>query len=151
MDDQPRAMASAPNSYTKTIGIRAPIQTIFAMVATLEGIRAWWEGSVKGNASEHGGLSFLLPDSDDYTQIRVDGVTFPSDVAWSVVEDSGFGGEWMGTSILFHLDEDIDGTCVLTLHHDGLTPALDCFIDCKSGWNRHLEEIRAGAEMTSQG
>ena len=150
MDDRPIAMEDVPDSYAKAIHLRAPIQSIFAMIATLEGIRAWWEGSVTGNASEQGSLRFSLPDSDDYTQIRVDGVTFPSDVAWSVIEDSGFGGEWMGTNILFHLDEDVDGSCVLTLHHDGLTPALDCFIDCRSGWDRHLEGIRKGAETTSE-
>lgn len=149
MDDRPATWASTPDSYTRTVLIRAPIQTIFAMLATLEGIRTWWEGSVTGTASEHGDLRFSFPDSDDYTQVRVDRVTYPSDVAWLVIEDSGFGGEWMGTSILFHLDEDVDGSCMLTLHHDGLTPALDCFIDCRSGWDRHLEGIQKGAEMTS--
>jgi hypothetical protein len=82
--------------------------------------------------------------------MKVDSTTFPTDVAWSVLEDSGYGGEWIGTSILFHIEEDVDGSCTLTLHHQGLTPALDCFGDCKSGWDLHLDRIRANAESASQ-
>jgi uncharacterized protein YndB with AHSA1/START domain len=137
------------SNYTKAISVEAPISTVFAMLATLEGIRSWWEGTVAGDASEQGELRFALPDSDDYTKISVDSVTVPNDIAWSVLEDSGFGGEWMGTSIFFHLEEDVDGSCTLTLHHRGMTPALDCFVDCQSGWDRHLAQIRHNAEAAS--
>jgi activator of Hsp90 ATPase-like protein len=145
MDDEAVA-ADVPDSYTKAIHIGARIDAVFERVATLDGIKAWWEGSVTGNASEEGGLRFSLPDSDDYTEMKVDSVVVPNDVAWSVLEDSGYGGEWMGTVIHFHLDEDLDGSCVLTLHHEGLTPALDCFMDCRTGWDRHLDRIRQSAE-----
>jgi uncharacterized protein YndB with AHSA1/START domain len=140
------ATESMQGDYTKAISIRAPIGTVFAMLATLEGISSWWEGSVTGDASEQGGLRFSLSDSDDYAHMSVDSVIAPSDVAWSVLEDSGFGGEWMGTSIRFHIEEDVDGSCVLTLHHQGMTPALDCFVDCKTGWDRHLGRMRDNAE-----
>lgn len=140
------ATESAQDNYIKAISIAAPMDSIFAMLATLEGISSWWEGSVTGDASERGELRFSLPDSDDYTRISVDSVIVPTDVAWSVLEDSGFGGEWMGTRIVFHVEEDVDGSCVLTLHHQGMTPALDCFVDCKTGWDRHLGRMRENAE-----
>jgi uncharacterized protein YndB with AHSA1/START domain len=143
------ATESMQGDYTKAISIRAPIGTVFPMLASLDGIGSWWEGSVTGNAAEQGELRFSLPDSDDYTQIIVDSVIVPSDVAWSVLEDNGFGGEWMGTSITFHIEEDVDGSCTLTLHHRGMTPALDCFVDCRSGWDRHLDRIRRNAEADS--
>jgi hypothetical protein len=144
-------LRQAPQShYSKHIAVQAPVDALFATVATLKGIRAWWEGSVSGNADEQGELRFSLHDSDDYTQMRVDSVVFPTDVVWSVLEDSGYGGEWIGTSILFHIDEDVDGSCMLTLHHQGLTPALDCFGDCSSGWDRHLQRIRDAAERDSK-
>jgi len=150
MEDRATAASTQDTNYTKAIPIKAPIDTIFAMLATIEGINAWWDGSATGNASEQGELRFSLPDSDDYTQMKVESVIFPTDIAWSVLEDSGYGGEWIGTSILFHIEEDVDGSCTLTLHHQGLTPALDCFGDCASGWDRHLQGIRENAETASR-
>jgi uncharacterized protein YndB with AHSA1/START domain len=149
MDDE-AAAANTQGGYTRAIHIGARIEAVFERLATLDGIKAWWEGSVVGKASAEGGLRFTLPDSDDYTQMRVDSVVAPTDVAWSVVEDSGYGGEWTGTSIVFHLDEDVDGSCILTLHHRGLTPALDCFMDCRTGWDRHLDRIRESAETATE-
>jgi uncharacterized protein YndB with AHSA1/START domain len=145
--DDGASTAAIHDGYTKIVHVRAPIKTVFDLLATLDGIRAWWEGSVTGNASEQGGLRFSLPDSDDYTQMRVDSLIIPNDVEWSVLEDSGYEGQWNGTRILFHLDEDVDGLCTLALHHEGMTPALDCFTDCSSGWDRHLDRIRISAEM----
>jgi uncharacterized protein YndB with AHSA1/START domain len=39
-------------SYSKSIHIMAPIESVFTTIATLEGIDAWWDGSVSGNAAE---------------------------------------------------------------------------------------------------
>lgn len=150
MNDRAPATSATDTNYTQAIHISAPIETIFAMLASVDGINSWWDGVATGQASEQGELRFAIPDSDDYTQMKVESVIFPTDVAWSVLEDSGYGGEWIGTSILFHLEEDVDGSCTLTLHHQGLTPALDCFGDCKSGWNRHLGKIRDNAEAVTQ-
>ncbi|MET0582656.1 MAG: SRPBCC domain-containing protein [Pseudoxanthomonas sp.] len=150
MPDRAATENTQDTNYSKAIHIEALIESVYAAIATLEGINAWWDGSVSGDASEQGELRFSLHDSDDYTQMKVDSAIFPTDVAWSVLEDSGYGGEWIGTSILFHIEEDVDGSCTLTLHHQGLTPTLDCFGDCKSGWDRHLEKIRENAELASQ-
>ena len=136
-------------SYAKRIQIKAPIELVFEAVSTLEGISSWWDGPVSGDASEHGELRFAVADSDDYALMKVDSVIFPTDVAWSVIEDSGYGGEWINTAILFHLEEDIDGSCTLVLHHQGLTPALDCYSDGQSGWDHHLQNIRIRAEAAN--
>jgi uncharacterized protein YndB with AHSA1/START domain len=150
MEDDSEAASAQGTNYTKAIPIGAPIETVFALLATLEGINTWWKGVVTGSATEHGELRFSLHDSDDYTQMKVESAIFPTDIAWSVLEDSGYGGEWIGTGILFHLEEDVDGSCTLTLHHQGMTPALDCFGDCATGWDRHLQAIRDNAEASSR-
>ena len=146
MDDVATSIDKEDASYAKRIEIMAPIELVFEAVSTLEGIGGWWDGSVSGDASEHGEIHFAVADSDDYALMKVDSVIFPTDVAWSVIEDSGYGGEWINTAILFHLEEDIDGSCALVLHHQGLTPALDCYSDCQSGWDHHLQNIRIKAE-----
>ena len=149
MDDVATSIDKEDASYAKRIEIKAPIELVFEAVSTLEGIGGWWDGSVSGDASEHGEIRFAVADSDDYALMKVDSVIFPTDVAWSVIEDSGYGGEWINTAILFHLEEDIDGSCALVLHHQGLTPALDCYSDCQSGWDHHLQNIRLKAEAAS--
>ena len=52
-------------SYAKRIQIKAPIELVFEVVSTLEGIGSWWDGPVSGDASEHGELRFAVADSDD--------------------------------------------------------------------------------------
>lgn len=149
MDDVGTSIDKEDASYTKRIEIHAPIALVFEALSTLEGIRGWWDGSISGDPAEHGELRFAVADSDDYALMKVDSVIFPTDVAWSVIEDSGYGGEWISTAILFHLEEDIDGSCALVLRHQGLIPALDCYSDCQSGWDHHLQNIRIKAEAAS--
>lgn len=132
--------------YSNRIHIQAPVDRVFALLTTLEGIKTWWEGTVSGDPAELGELRFGIHDSDDYTQVQVAGTSFPTDVAWSVLEDSGYGGEWLNTSIVFHLQEELDASTGLVLHHQGLTPLLDCFADCATGWDQRLQDIKQAAE-----
>ena len=136
-------------TYSSRIHIQAPVDQVFALLTTLEGIHAWWEGSVSGNPAELGELRFGIHDSDDYTRVEVTATVFPTDVVWSVLEDSGYGGEWLNTSMVFHLQEELDASTVLSLHHQGLTPLLDCYADCASGWDQQLQDIKQAAESAT--
>ena len=136
-------------SYVKTARIAAPVDTVFGLLSTLEGIRTWWDGQVEGSAAEEGELRFDIADSDDYSLMRVESVVVPTDVVWSVIEDSGYSGEWSNTAIRFHLQDDVDGSTTLALHHQGLTPALDCYEDCSSGWDSYLSRMKQAAETSS--
>lgn len=137
---------AADGTYSRRIQIQAPIERVFALLTTLEGIQSWWEGKVSGDPTELGELSFGIHGSDDHTRVQVTGTVSPTDVAWSVLEDSGYGGEWLDTSMAFHLQEELDASTLLSMHHQGLTPLLDCYADCASGWDRRLQEIRQAAE-----
>lgn len=134
--------------YFKKISIDAPSDTVFKLLTTLEGIGSWWQGTVGGEPGEGGELRFGTTDSDDYTQVEVTSLVSPSEVAWRVLEDNGYAGEWNDTTILFHLQEDLDGSTLLSLSHQGLTPVLDCFSDCVEGWSDHLRRIKRQAEAS---
>ena len=138
--------ATEAPGYSRHIPIQAPVDRVFALLTTLEGIRTWWEGQVSGDPAELGELRFGLHDSDDHARVQVSGTLFPTDVAWSVLEDNGYGGEWLDSSIRFHLQEELDASTTLSLHHHGLTPLLDCYEDCATGWDRRLQDIRQAAE-----
>lgn len=135
--------------YSRRIHIQAPVDRVFVLLTTLEGIQAWWEGNVSGDPTELGELDFGIHDSDDHTRVQVSGTVFPTDVAWSVLDDSGYGGEWSDTSMEFHLQEELDASTFLSLRHHGLTPLLDCYADCASGWDQRLQEIKQAAESAS--
>jgi uncharacterized protein YndB with AHSA1/START domain len=141
--------ATGDADYSSRIHIQAPVDRVFALLTTLEGIQAWWEGNVSGDPTELGELQFGVHDSDDHTRVQVTGTAFPTDVAWSVLDDSGYGGEWSDTSMQFHLQEELDASTFLSLRHRGLTPLLDCYADCASGWDRRLQDIRQAAESAS--
>ena len=138
--------AGAGEDYARRLSIQAPIDRVYALLTTLEGIEAWWEGRVSGDPGELGELRFGAEDSDDYARIQVAGASFPSDVAWSVLEDSGYGDQVLDTTMVFHLQEELDASTCLTFRHQGLTPLLDCFVDCTTGWDHRLERIKRVAE-----
>ncbi|RYI20211.1 MAG: SRPBCC domain-containing protein [Acetobacteraceae bacterium] len=141
-----RIEEAVAEDYSRRIQIQAPIDRVYALLTTLEGIAVWWEGHVSGDPGELGELRFGVADSDDYTRVQVAGASFPSDVAWLVLEDSGYGALTLDTSMVFHLQEELDASTSLAFHHQGLTPLLDCFADCATGWDRRLERIKRVAE-----
>ena len=65
-------------------------------------------------------------------------------VVWSVKE-APLTPEWVGTTIVFEVEEAGDGT---TLHfrHFGLTPQCECFDMCHEGWTNALGRLVTFAE-----
>jgi hypothetical protein len=65
-------------------------------------------------------------------------------VVWSV-EAAPLTPDWVGTTIIFELEESGDGA---TIHfrHQGLTPGLECFDMCHAGWTHYVGSLVAYVE-----
>ena len=57
------------------------------------------------------------------------------------IEDLTKKDEWKNTTIKWVLAENTTGTKV-TLTHQGLVPALECFETCQAGWDYFLESLK---------
>jgi uncharacterized protein YndB with AHSA1/START domain len=124
------------DDYTRTITIAAPIDTTFATVSTVEGVRAWWSSTASGSAEVGEELVFGFADT---TIMRVDESTAPHRVQWTCLKCGVT--DWVGTTITFELSEvDGDRTSLHFTHH-GLRPDVECWDMCETGWNHYLGSI----------
>jgi uncharacterized protein YndB with AHSA1/START domain len=133
--------------YARTVEIDAPAQQVFHSLATLEGIRGWWTPTVNGDPSSGGEFTVRfehLEDGEDQVKVlRVDEAA-PSRVAWTCVFDRRHP-EWERTRMVFELEE-AGGRTRLEFRHEGLTPALDCYLVCEAGWDYFLASITGYVE-----
>jgi uncharacterized protein YndB with AHSA1/START domain len=128
--------------YTAQVTIAASADAVFDALTTLEGLVAWWT-SVTGNGLTGGELTFAFGPASEAV-MRVDAAERGVGVRWTniacMVED------WVGTTVHFDLDSLPAGGTELRFRHAGLTPRLECFSDCKSGWDHFIPSLRTYVE-----
>jgi uncharacterized protein YndB with AHSA1/START domain len=110
--------------------------TVLAALTSPEAISGWW-GPTEGAASRGG--RFTAGFGGDR---RIDIVVIedgPIRVEWDV-EEAPQTPEWPGTRIVFELAPTSEGT-ELRFRHHGLTPQLECFEMCHSGWTHYLASL----------
>lgn len=126
--------------------IEASSSKVYTLLSELDELQRWWGNPVEGDPTEGGELTFRFSDSDDYAVMRVDTSEPGSEVRWTVTDDTGYDGDWIGTSIYFDLDEGNTGSSTLTFTHIGLTPDRKSYNDCKEGWTKYIDNIVRLAE-----
>ncbi len=131
---------SKSQSYATELALDAPIDRVFAALTTVEGLRAWW-GTDATVSEELGGEIRLRWSSMSYVVFRIDRLQFPGEIAWACVDQNDESlphpDEWIGTSPCFTLEGGSRRTR-LSFVHRGLSPRLECYSTCESGWDRFL-------------
>jgi uncharacterized protein YndB with AHSA1/START domain len=126
--------------------IRASRETVHKLLVEIVGLKQWWENPVNGTPVTGGQLRFEFRDSDEHTVMTVDSAT-EDKVQWTVVEDTGFNGEWVGTTIVFELRQMDEDHIELKLRHVGLTADLKSYEPCKEAWGYYLTNIKKLGEQ----
>jgi uncharacterized protein YndB with AHSA1/START domain len=130
-----RPETSEDFASTKTFS--APPERVFAALRTVEGITDWW-GPTAGSAEAGGTFDVSFPEHGQVIGLHVE----PSDesrVVWTV-EKTPLTPEWVGTTIVFDVAAS-DGGATLHFRHHGLTPELECYDMCHSGWTHFLGSL----------
>jgi uncharacterized protein YndB with AHSA1/START domain len=128
--------------YQSRLAIAASIDAVFDALTTVEGLAAWWT-PVTGDGLTGGQLTFSFGPASQAV-MRVDAAERGVGVRWTNlachVED------WVGTTLHFGIEATPEGGTELRFRHAGLTPRLECFSDCKSGWDHFIPSLRAYVE-----
>jgi uncharacterized protein YndB with AHSA1/START domain len=128
--------------YQSALTIAAPADAVFDALTTLEGLAGWWT-PVTGDGLAGGDLTFSFGPASEAV-MRVDAAERGVGVRWTnlacIVED------WVGTTMHFDIKALPEGGTELRFRHAGLTPRLECYSDCKSGWDHFLPSLRAYVE-----
>ena len=125
------------NDFAATIKVSRPPAAVRAALTSTDALTAWWT-PVTGDGEQGGELAFAFGGIEAPTVMRVDEASTDR-VAWTCVS-SGVAADWIGTEISYTLEALNSGT-VIFFRHQGLTPALECFDMCYSGWTHYVQSL----------
>lgn len=140
-----RTSTGDPAGYARRVSFAAPRERVYDALATRTGLRGWWTPRVRGSEAVGGELRFEFEGMDEYIVMRVDAAKRPSFVRWTCIVHTSLD-EWNGTTLTFDLVAETPTTCTLNFRHVGLTPRLECYDDCRSGWEYFLDSLVAYVE-----
>ena len=124
--------------YQAILRFTSPPAAVVEALTTADGVTSWWSATT-GDGSVGGTLRIVF-DDDIPVLMRVD--TARDDlVQWTCLGYAPLP-DWAGTTITYALTPLPDGGCELAFRHRGLTPKLECYADCKSGWEHFLPSLR---------
>lgn len=135
-------------TLTKSIVIKAPIQTVWDMLTKREKIALWFHPS-KGDL-QLGEMFELYGRDDPEQENRICwGTVHQMDPHHTLVYDFTIRPmNGVITTVSWHLGQVMGGT-QLTMVHSGLeqlgNEALDLFAALDGGWDKHLSALRDGA------
>lgn len=105
-------------------------------------VNDWWTSSFKGSARNVNDefnvtfgkttVDFKVIESLPYKKL----VWLITDCYLDWLENKT---EWKGTSIVWNISEKNKITKI-EMTHVGLTPGIECYKDCESGWNQYVGE-----------
>ena len=127
------------------IGIKdATPQRVYDALTTVDGLAGWWTDDTKGSSEVGGTLEFrFLPGGFD---MQVIDLKPGKQVTWRVVDGPG---EWIGTTVDWHLRQDGDYTIVL-FKHEGWSEQVEFMHHCSTKWASYLLSLKSLVE-TGQG
>lgn len=124
------------------LGIKAPIEQVYAAVATTEGVAGWWSRETTGESTSGGTIDvrFLTPAGDEIGAMTMKVTALEPDrrVQWRVVAGPE---EWIGTDITFDLKQDGEYT-ILLFGHRNWRESDEFTAHCSMKWATFLLSLR---------
>ncbi|HVS97963.1 MAG TPA: SRPBCC domain-containing protein [Puia sp.] len=102
----------------------------------------WWGVTFTGSTAKQGDNFQVRMTGDSYFDFTVAELIPGKRVVWLVTDCHmpwySDKTEWTGTKLVFDLSEN-NGATELTFTHQGLTPSVECYKDCASGWSHWIK------------
>ena len=104
-------------------------------------VQAWWSEDFTGASSRPGDVFEVRFGEVHYSRHQLEEASPARKIVWLVL-DSRLNflqdkTEWNGTRMVFEISEEGPQT-KLEFTHRGLSPEVECFRDCSSGWTQYL-------------
>ncbi len=125
--------------YKKTFTIDVNSKKAFENIVN---VGAWWTNSFKGSAMNIGDefevnfgatwVKFKVVESIPYKKLTW--LVTSCNLDWIKNKT-----EWDGTKIVWNISEDNNKTKV-EMTHAGLIPGIECYNDCRKGWDFYVEK-----------
>jgi hypothetical protein len=130
-------LTAASDDYTYEMQVQTPLPQIIAAVTDGDVIRRWWTAAT--SAERQGDDVRLLRDGAPFVCFTVDHTPGTSEVTWTVT--ACVMEDWVGTKPSFSVRQNQNGTRAVEFRHIGLRPALECFDQCRAGWDHFMPSL----------
>jgi uncharacterized protein YndB with AHSA1/START domain len=128
--------------YQSQMTLAAAPEVVFEALTTTKGLAGWWT-PVTGDGLAGGELTFSFGPAMQAV-MRVDAAEPGVGIRWTNL--ACHVADWVGTTVHFGIEATPGGGTELRFRHVGLTPRLECYSDCKSGWDHFIPSLRAYVE-----
>ncbi|GAC1374080.1 MAG: hypothetical protein NVS3B21_11330 [Acidimicrobiales bacterium] len=140
--------AAVSDDYAYEMWVHAPCTQVVDAVTDDAVICRWWTAATRSERHDNE-VRLFTGDNVPFVSFTVDHAPATSEVTWTVT-DCAVMADWVGTTPSFSVRENGDGTCAVEFRHVGLRPALECFEQCRAGWNHFMPSLHQFLE-TGQG
>ena len=124
------------------VGVRAPLDDVYAALSTPGGLAGWWTRDSRGESRVGERIEFRFPQHEAQFDMEVVELLPAGRVAWKVVAGPE---EWIGTRIGYELKREGDFTVVL-FRHEGWREPVEFMHHCSTKWAVFLLSLKALVE-----
>lgn len=120
--------------------ISAKISAIDA-IKMIGNVPEWWGVTFTGSAEKQNDTFTVKMGGESFINFTVTELIPGKRVVWLVTDCNlpwwTDKKEWANNKMVFEVHET-NGVTVLTFTHEGLTPDVECYKDCKPGWTHWI-------------
>ncbi len=136
-----------------TLSFRVP-RSPMEVYDAINRVSEWWIGEFEGASNAEGAVFTYQYKPYHRTVQQVTQLVPGKRIAWKVLESSIHfvkdEAEWKDTTIVFNI-EGKAGETEVRFTHVGLTPKLECYGGCSSGWLHYIKTSLPSLLVTGQG
>jgi hypothetical protein len=133
------AVTTAADDYDYEMQVHAPRAQVMTALTDDAVICRWWTAATR--SERHGNEVRLFMGGDaPFVAFTVEQLPGTGEVTWTVT-DCAVMADWNGTKPSFSVQQRDDGICSIEFRHIGLSPALECFDQCRAGWNHFMPSL----------
>jgi hypothetical protein len=135
----PSVIAAAADDYTYEMQVHTPLPQIIEALTDDVVISHWWTAVTRSERRGEQARLFMGGDAPAVV-VTIEHVPGTGEVTWTVT-DCPVMADWVGTKPSFSVRPSADGTSSIAFRHVGLRPALECFDQCRAGWNHFMPSL----------
>ena len=130
---------TATDDYTYEMQVHGALPQIIEALTADTVISQWWT-AVTGSERHGDEVRLFGGGAAPFVFFTVGHAPGTSEVTWTVT-DCAVMADWVGTTPSFSVRPNADGTFAIAFRHVGLRPALECFDQCRAGWNHFMPSL----------
>lgn len=127
------------NNFTSSISANISAEEAIKKISNVPG---WWGVTFSGNAEKQNDKFIVKMGGESFFDFTVTELIPGRKIVWLVTDCYmpwySDKKEWANTKLIFDLTEN-NGVTNLTFTHEGLTPDVECYKDCRPGWTHWIQ------------